>query len=171
MLTKVTTVLLVLLGLSGRTALAEQSATEAPPADHRFTAQLGIEATVVGFSVGPRLDLLYRLGGPGSFSNLRLTAGVLVGPEFVYLPVGLGYRAAFRPTKTVQPLVGLGTEVHLFMVAGHVFRQWGVVYLEAGSGFAVTQRVSLGAIATVDWATIGEPGPGLAARLFVGYRF
>lgn len=80
-------------------------------------------------------------------------------------------KGAFRPTKTVQPLVGLGTEVHLFMVAGHVFRQWGVVYLEAGSGFAVTQRVSLGAIATVDWATIGEPGPGLAARLFVGYRF
>ena len=171
MRTKLRTAVLLCMGLCGRTALAQQSASEAPPVDHRFTAQLGVEATVVGFSVGPRLDLLYRLGGPGSFSHLRLTAGALVGPEFVYLPVGLGYRAAFRQSKTVQPLVGIGTEVHMFMVAGHVFRQWGVVYLEAGSGFAITERVSLGAIATVEWATIGEPGPGLAGRLFVGYRF
>jgi hypothetical protein len=169
--TKLGTAVLLLLCLIGRGARAEEADSQVPPEDYRFTAQLGIEATVVGFSVGPRLDLLYRLGGPGSFSHLRLTAGALVGPEFVYVPVGIGYRASFRQTKTVQPLVGLGTEVHMFLVSGHVFRQWGVVYLEAGSGFAVTKRVSLGAIATVEWAMIGEPGPGLAARLFGGYRF
>lgn len=171
MRTKLAAIVLLLLCMSGQAARADEAESQAPPADHRFTAQLGVEATVVGFSVGPRLDLLYRLGGPRSFSHLRLTAGALIGPEFVYLPVGIGYRAAFRQSKTVQPLVGLGTEVHMFLVSGHVFRQWGVVYLEAGCGFAVTQRVSLGAIANVEWAMIGEPGPGLAARLFGGYRF
>lgn len=167
--TKIAAAFLLLLGLIGIPARAQE--TPVPPVDHRFTVQLGIEATVVGFSVGPRVDLLYRLGGPGSFSHLRLTAGALVGPEFVYVPVGIGYRAAFRQTKTVQPLVGLGTEAHMFLVSGHVFRQWGVVYLEAGSGFALTKKLALGAVATVEWAMIGEPGPGLAARLFASYRF
>lgn len=171
MRTKLAATVLLLLCLIGETARAQESTAQVEEEDHRFTAQLGVEATVVGFSVGPRLDLLYRLGGPRSFSHLRLTAGALSGPEFVYLPVGIGYRASFRKNKTVQPLLGLGTEVHLFLVSGHIFRQWGVVYLEVGSGFAVTKRVTIGAVATVEWAMIGEPGPGLAARLFGGYHF
>ncbi len=158
-------------------ATALQAAASEPPApavhspDRPYTALLGFEASIVGLSFGPRAELLYRLGPPGSVSHVRTTVGVLIGPEFVFVPAGLGYRAVFREGKTVQPLVGLGYEAHFFFTKGPIFAQWATVYLEAGSGFAITDRVSIGAAISADWSFAGEGGPGLQTRLFSGFRF
>lgn len=164
-----------ILLLSTTTFAAE--GLDPPPApaaqspDRPFTALLGLEASLVGLSFGPRAELLYRLGSPGSVSHLRTTLGVLIGPEFVFVPAGLGYRAVFREGKTVQPLVGLGYEAHFFVTKGPIFVQWATVYLEAGSGFAITDRFSVGAAVSMDWSFAGEGGPGLQTRLFSGLRF
>jgi hypothetical protein len=162
--------------LLATTALAAEG-SDPPPApavespDRPFTALLDLEASVIGLSFGPRAELLRRLGAPGSVSHLRTTLGVLSGPEFVFVPMGLGYRAVFREGKTVQPLVGLGYEAHFFVTKGPIFVQWAAVYLEAGSGFAITDRLSVGTAVSVDWSFAVEGGPGLQTRLFSGLRF
>lgn len=158
------------------TALAAEGSAPPPPSaveseDRPFTALLDLEASVIGLSFGPRVELLRRLGSPGSVSHLRTTVGALDGPEFVFVPMGLGYRAVFRQDKTVQPLVGLGYEAHFFVTKGPVFVQWAAVYLEAGSGFAITDRLSVGSAVSVDWSFLVEGGPGLQTRLFSGLRF
>lgn len=160
--------------LTGSGLAAEPAPTQAPTQafDSRYTAVLGLDAAIVGLSFGPRAELLYRLGPKGTWSHLRTTAGVLFGPEFVFVPVGVGYRAMFRQDKTVQPFVGVAYESHFFLAgADHVFVQWGVFCMEAGAGFAVSDRVALGAAAQLEFSFIGEPGPGLEPRLFGAFKF
>ena len=132
---------------------------------------MGLEVSVVGLSYGPRFELLWRFGAPGTVSHLRTTIAVLPGPEFVFVPIGLGYRAVFRQDKTLQPLVGIGYEAHLFLTDGPVFAQWAALYLEGGAGVAVSDRVSVGAAVSVDWTFAGEQGPGLQGRVFGGLKF
>lgn len=151
-------------------ASAEEN-SPAPSTNRPFTALLGLEASVVGLSFGPRAELLYRLGPPGTVSHARTTIGVLIGPEFVFMPLGIGYRALFRQAKTVQPFVGLGYEAHFFFTEGPVFAQWTAIYLEGGTGFAINDQVTVGGALSVDWTLTGERGPGLQARLFGGYSF
>jgi hypothetical protein len=132
---------------------------------------VGLEVSVVGLSYGPRFELLWRFGAPGTVSHLRTTIGVLPGPEFVFVPIGLGYRAVFRQDKTLQPLVGIGYEAHLFLTDGPDFAQWAALYLEGGAGVAVSERVSVGAAVSVDWTFAGERGPGLQGRVFLALKF
>jgi len=157
------------------TLAAEAPGPLPPPAAHSpdrpFTALLDFEVSIIGLSFGPRVELLRRLGPPGSVSHLRTTVGVLIGPEFVFVPTGLGYRAVFRQDKTIQPFVGLGYEAHFFLTKGPIFVQWAAAYLEGGSGFAITDRISVGAAVSLDWSFAGEGGPGLQTRLFSGLRF
>ena len=142
------------------------------PSDCTSATSLSRGGNCPGLSFGPRAELLYRLGGPGTVSHLRTTAGMLVGPEFVFVPVGLGYRAVFRQDKTVQPLAGLGYEAHFFVThGGPVFARWAAVYFEGGVGFALNDRFSLGGAASLDWGLIGEPGPGIQTRMFGALRF
>lgn len=153
-------------------AHSARAAEPAPAFDSRTTAVFGLDAALVGLSFGPRADLLYRLGPKGTWSHLRTTAGILFGPEFVFVPVGIGYRAVFRQDKTVQPLVGIAYESHFFLAdTDHVFVQWGALCLEAGTGFALSDRVALGAAVQLEFSFIGEPGPGLAPRVFGAFRF
>lgn len=138
----------------------------------RFTVGLGLETAIVGLSFGVRPELQYRLGPPGTISHFRTSVGLLFGPEFTFVPVSIGYRAVFRQGKTVQPLLGTGLQSNFFLVSGGpVFAQLGVFYLEGGSGFALNDRLSIGAAASLEWAFIGEPGPGLALRVFGGWKF
>ncbi len=166
-------VLLLVLSSTGLAAkdLDPPLAPVAEPQDRPYTALLGFEVSIIGLSFGPRVELLYRLGPPGSVSHLRTTVAVLAGPEFVFVPTGIGYRAVFRQDKTIQPLVGLGYEAHFFLTEGPIFVQWATVYLEAGSGFAITDRLSVGGAVSLDWSFAGEGGPGLQTRLFSGLRF
>jgi hypothetical protein len=135
------------------------------------TVTAGLELSIVGLSFGQRSEFLWRMGGPGSVSHMRVHLGMLAGPEFVFVPMGLGYRAIFREDMTVQPFIGLGYEAHFFLTDGPVFSQLATVYGELGCGFAIDDDFSVGAGLSVDWTVAGERGPGLQTRLFTGYRF
>lgn len=126
---------------------------------------------MIGLSYGPRAEFLWRLGSPGTVSHLRTTMGFLPGPEFVFVPVGVGYRAVFRQDKTVQPLLGVGYEAHFFLTDGPLFAQWAALCFEAGSGFALSERISVGGAVSLDWTVAGERGPGLQGRVFGALRF
>ena len=136
-----------------------------------YTVTAGLELSIIGLSFGERAEFLWRMGGPGSFSHLRVHVGALAGPEFVFVPMGLGYRAQFREDMTVQPFIGVGYEAHFFLTDGPVFSQLAAIYAELGCAFAIDDRFSVGAGASLDWTFAGERGPGLQTRLFTGYRF
>lgn len=153
-----------------------QAQSDAATADQRphhgpFAATLGIEASVVGFSMGPRGEFLWRLGNPEAVSHLRVHAGALDGPEFLFVPIGVGYRASFLPQKRVQPFVGVGYEAHWFITDGVVFSQLATLNIEAGCAFAIDGPFAAGLGTSLDWTFAGERGPGLQLRLFGGYRF
>lgn len=135
------------------------------------TVTAGLEMSLVGLSFGQRAEFLWRMGGPGSVSHLRLHAGALAGPELVFVPMGIGYRALFREDMTVQPFVGLGYEAHFFLTDGPVYSQLASIYAELGCAFAIDDRFSVGPALSLDWTFAGERGPGLQTRLFTGLRF
>jgi hypothetical protein len=93
------------------------------------------------------------------------------GPEFVFVPIGIGYRAVFRENSIVRPFGGVGYEAHFFVTDGPAYAQWAAIYFEGGCSFGLTERVSLGAATSLDWTFAGERGPGLQGRIFGGYQF
>jgi len=139
--------------------------------DSRFELAVPAEVTLVGLTFGVRPELLFRPGEPGSVSQLRLAFGVLGGPDQLFLPLSLGYRAQFRRAHIVQPAVGVGLELqHRLGFDLPVVRQFGV-YLELGVGFAVSPRVTLSAMFGADLMLFGGPGFGFGPRLAAGWRF
>lgn len=162
--------------LSAALALGEAPAVAtAPPAAPEKPSWLEVglhgEVTLVGLTGGVRGELLFRLGPPGVASRLRLSLGVLGGPDQLFIPVSLGYRAVYRQRATVQPLFGVGLEVqHRLVSDAPVVRQLGV-YLEGGVGFAVLPaRLTLGALLGLDVMFLGGPGVGLGPRIFLTWR-
>ena len=154
---------LVVLGLLALPARAQE-----PSAPGRFELFVAPEVTLVGLSAGVRPELLVRLGGEGPH-RLRLAPGLLLGPEFTYVPVALGYRASFRDGHVVRPLVGAGLEYqYRFVSDGEPARQL-AFYLEAGATFAVSSRLSVGLAGSADVTFRGGPGAGLGVRALVGW--
>ena len=159
--------------------------------DGRFELAVPAEVTLVGLTFGVRPELLFRPGEPGSVSQLRLAFGVLGGPDQLFLPLSLGYRAQFRRAHVVQPAVGVGLELqHRLAFDLPAVTQFGVylelqhrlafdlpavtqfgVYLELGVGFAVSPRVTLSAMFGADLMLFGGPGFGFGPRLAAGWRF
>lgn len=127
------------------------------------------EVALVGLAGGARLELLYRPFGPGSVTRLRLAPGFLAGPEFYYVPIALGYRAVFRPTQVVRPLLGSGFEYQLRVVTDGPAAHQLAWYGEVGVLFAVRPDISVGAIGGVDFTFVGGLGPGLTCRLGLTY--
>jgi len=100
----------------------------------RFTLGLPVEVTLVGLTYGVRPEVLYRFGGVGTVSRLRLAVGVLDGPDQLFVPLSLGYRAVFRQAHRVRPEVGAGLELQHRLVSDFdAVRQYGV-YVEGGLG-------------------------------------
>lgn len=134
--------------------------------------ELGLhgEVTIVGLTYGVRPELLFRLGPEGSASRLRLSFGILGGPDQLFVPVSLGYRAMYRQHATVQPLFGVGLELQNRLVSdADPVRQFGL-YLEGGVGFAFLERFSVGAVLGLDVMFFGGPGVGLGPRVFLTWR-
>jgi len=139
--------------------------------DSRFELAVPLEVTLVGLTFGVRPELLFRPGEAGTVSRLRLAFGVLGGPDQLFLPLSLGYRAQFRQDSVVQPAVGLGIELQQRVVNDlPAVRQFGV-YLEGGVGFAVSPHVSLSALFGMDLMLVGGPGIGFGPRIAAGWRF
>lgn len=151
--------------------LAAAPEDEGALASSRFTVGLPAEVDLIGLAYGVRPELLYRPWGETSRSRLRLALGALTGPEYFFQPISFGYRAVFRGDRTVQPLLGLGLELQQFIVHdAPILRRWPVAYVEFGSGFAITERIQVGALASAELKLGGEPGPGLSLRAFAAMR-
>lgn len=132
----------------------------------RVELGVGGEVTLIGLTWGARPELLVRLGEPGSVSRLRFAVGLLAGREQVFVPVSVGYRAVFRQSATVQPMVGLGLEQQNRSVPDlEVVRQLGG-YLEGGVGVVLARGFSLGVALSLDVMIFGGPGVGLGPRVF-----
>lgn len=130
----------------------------------QFEVGLWPEVTLVGLSGGARAELAWRPGAPGTASRIRLAPGFLTGPEFNYFPIALGYRAVFRSTAVVRPLLGTGFEYqHRWVSDAPAARQiaW---YGEVGLMVAPRPDVALGLVTAVDWTFVGGGGPGLVIR-------
>lgn len=147
------------------------SAGAARGQESRFELALPVEVTLVGLTAGVRPELLFRPGDPGTVSRLRLAVGVLGGPDQLFVPVSLGYRAVFRQAHVVQPAVGLGLELQHRAVFDFPLVQQLGGYVEGGVGFAVTPQLNFGAMFSVDVMFLGGPGLGFGPRLWVGWRF
>jgi hypothetical protein len=136
----------------------------------RFTVVLPAEVTVVGLTYGVRPEVLYRYGDRDAVSRLRLAVGLLDGPDQLFIPLSVGYRAVFRQARRVQPEVGGGVELqHRLVPDFHAVRQYGV-YVEGGVGVAVNDRLSLGLMVAIDVMLFGGPGVGLGPRVFASYQ-
>lgn len=163
-----TSALLLAVALSAPARGAEVSDPEG------FTARLELglpaELTLVGLTGGVRPELLLRVGAAGTASRLRVAVGLFAGPEQLFVPVSLGYRAVYRQGRTVQPVFGVGFELQHRLVADfHPVRSFGLT-LEGGVGFAVAPRWSLGVLVTTDFMFLGLPGFGFGPRLSVTWR-
>lgn len=157
----------LVLGLLAGSALGQTATAADATLASRFELGLPAEVTLVGLTAGARPELLFRPGEPGSRSRIRLAVGLFGGPEQLFLPVSLGYRACFRQGLTVQPLVGVGVELqHRFVADFPPVRSFGA-YLEAGVAFAVAPRWTVGALLTTDVMFVGTPGFGFGPRAFV----
>lgn len=137
----------------------------------RFEVGLAPELTLVGLAGGARAQLAWLPGGPRSVSRMLLTPGFLVGPEFDYVPVGLGYRAVFRAGRVVRPLVGAGVEYQHRDVSDAPAARQLAVYLEGGSMFAVAPQWMVGAAVGMDVTVAGGFGFGLLGRAIVTWSF
>jgi hypothetical protein len=134
--------------------------------DH-FEFGLAPEITLVGLAGGARAQVHWRPGGPRTVSRLLLAPGVLIGPEFDYVPVALGYRAIFRAGSIVRPMVGAGLEYqHRWVDDAPAARQL-AFYLEFGSLFAVAPQWNVGIAAGMDVTFVGGMGFGLLGRAIV----
>jgi hypothetical protein len=103
-------------------------------------------------------------------SRLRFAVGLFAGPEQLFLPISLGYRAVFRQGAVVQPLVGVGVELqHRFVSDLPAVRAFGG-YLEGGVGFEVARGWTVGALLAVDVMVVGMPGFGFGPRAFFTAR-
>lgn len=155
------------LVLVASSALAQER--PAPPT----WLELGLhgEVTIVGLTYGARPELLFRLGPEGTASRLRLSFGVLGGPDQLFIPVSLGWRAVYRQHAVVRPLFGTGLELQNRLAAGHdIVRQYGL-YLEGGVAFALDRgRFTVGALLGLDIMFFGGPGVGIGPRVFVTWR-
>lgn len=127
----------------------------------RLTAGLGAEVNVIGLSLGPRLELAYRPFEPLSASRIRVAVAVDPGPEFVYLPVALGYRAVFRQDKTVRPLLGAGLELQQFLISDAPTERRLSTYWEAGLLLGFAGRWETGPLASFENGFGFKPGLSL----------
>jgi hypothetical protein len=136
----------------------------------RFEVGVPAEVTLVGLTAGLRPEVLFRFGAPGTASRLRFAVGVLAGPEQLFVPLSLGYRAVYRQGELVQPVFGVGLELqHRFAFDLPVVRAFGL-YLEGGVGFEVAPGWSVGALLAVDVMVVGMPGFGFGPRAFFTAR-
>jgi hypothetical protein len=133
--------------------------------------QLGVspEMTLVGLAYGLRPEVNYRLGGPGTASRLRASVGALIGPDSFYLPVSIGYRALYRESQTLRPLLGAGLELQNRIVSDAPAASSLALYLEGGLMVALGERLSAGAVAGADVTLVGGLGAGLSIKACLGW--
>jgi len=156
----------IAIAIACAAALASREARADTWLEH-FEFGLAPELTLVGLAGGARAQVLWRPGGPRTVSRVVFSPGVLIGPEFDYFPVGLGYRAVFRAGSIVRPLVGAGLDYQQRQVDDAPAARQLAVYLEGGAMFAVSPQWSVGLAVGMDATVAGGLGFGLLTRVIV----
>lgn len=152
--------------ISFATLLSASAARAEGWLDH-FEFGLAPEVTLVGLAGGARAQVHWRPGGPRTVSRVVLAPGLLIGPEFDYIPVALGYRAIFRAGSIVRPMVGAGLEYqHRWVDDAPAARQL-AFYLEFGALFSVAPQWNAGLAVGTDVTFAGGMGFGLLGRAIV----
>jgi len=160
-------------GIASATTTASDTATvslDGGADDVRRLSLAGhLQADLIGLAVGPRLELLYRLGDPDGGENLRLSVGVLPGPELVHVPLAVGYRQCFDLGDVAQLGLGLGFELQSFFVPDHYAVVRPAFYAEFVLDFKVMDNGWIGVHTGADVAPFDYFGFGIMTRL--GFRW
>ena len=150
--------------LSLLASLAAAPAVASPLEAEHFSAALPIEADLVGLAFGLHPELTWRPFDPEGRFHVRAATGAMVGPELTLVPVSLGVREVFRPTKDFRFGVGAGLQLQNFFPYGHA----PVPRLDQYYEFTLDTRVSEGwrvtAALSPEFGWIGGFGLGMAAR-------
>ena len=137
----------------------------AAPSPDRLAVGLPAEVDIVGLAVGARPELLWQPFDAEGRLHLRAAAGLLLGREYLYTPVGLGARWIGRPERRWHPVGGLGLEQQNFWVtdARPVTRT--AMAFDLGLQMEARPGDHIGLLLSPEFAFLGEPGPGLSVRV------
>lgn len=113
---------------NAQSATVEATAGNAPG---HFTVGAGAEVDLVGLAYGVRPEFLYRpIADSGA--NIRISSGIMAGPEITFLPVSLGYRHVWSRNRRVRPHLGGGVEYQTFWYGGDSSVSRTAFYAETG---------------------------------------
>lgn len=131
----------------------------------RFSVGVPVEAHLIGAAAGLHPEILWRPFDANGATHLRMSVGVLPGPEYVFVPMDVGVRWVWKPWRFFQPMLGFGLESQSFVVGdgGPFWRS--ALYTELGAGVAITDDIGLAASVVPSFASMGVPGPGMAGRI------
>ena len=141
-------------------------AAEASPLDpEHFSIAVPLEANMVGLSFGLHPALLWRPLDPQGAFHVRASTGLMMGPELSQVPVSLGLRQVFFPTRTVRPGMGLGLQVQNFFPKDHAMVTRIDQYYELTVDARVSDGWRVGLEMSPEFGWIGGFGLGMAVRL------
>ena len=106
---------------------------------------------------------------PTAGENLRLSWGVLPGPELVHMPLAVGYRQGIALGDVAELGLGLGFELQTFFVPDHYTVVRPAFYAEFLLDFKVMEQGWLGIHTGADVAPFQYFGFGIMTRL--GFRW
>lgn len=134
-----------------------------------LTVGVPLEYNVLGQNIGLRPELL--VGGPQGTHNLRVAAGVLPGPEYLYLPANLGYRLIVgrRAGWPVLPAVGGGVETQVFVLGDAPAVRRVAYTVELGASWQINPHWALGAQAAGELSLYRVPGFGVSVRALLSW--
>jgi len=149
------------------TSIASSSATAASLDAEHFSAGLPVEVDLVGLAFGLHPELLWRPFDPEGAFHLRAATGVMVGPELTLVPVSLGFREVFLPTRTVRPGLGFGLQLQNFFPYGHEHILRLDQYMEITVDVRVRDDMRVGLELSPEFGWLGGFGLGMATRVGV----
>ena len=145
---------------------------EASPLDsEHFSLALPLEANMVGLSFGLHPELLWRPLDPQGAFHVRAATGLLMGPELSHVPVSLGLRQVFFPTRAVRPGMGLGLQAQNFFPKGHAPVTRIDQYYELTLDVRVSEGWRVGVELSPEFGWVGGFGLGMATRIGVQADF
>ena len=154
--------------LSLLASLASAPVEASPMEKEHFSVVVPAEVNLVGLAFGVHPELLWRPFSPDGSFHLRAAVGFGAGPEMVILPISIGARQIFFPTRMIRPGLGMGLQTPNFFPYGHdlVFRV--DTYFETTLDVRVRDDIRIHMAMSPEFGGIyGGFGLGMAARVGV----
>lgn len=142
-------------------------ALAAPFEQDRLSVGLPLEMDLVGLAFGLHPELLWTPFDANGAFHLRAATGLMWGPELGLLPVSLGVREVFFPTRMVRPGLGAGVQLQSFFPNGHPPVSRLDMTMELTLDARVAEGWRVGMQLSPEFGMVGGFGLGMAARLGV----